>query len=113
MKKYFAFDDEPITGWQFFGRTIVGGFGLLLFVVPGLWFWAATGYKRAGAFGWSSNVRVACAIAVVVGQVMGLLLQADDGQGDLIMTPTFLIYMACCIVHTVMFYKNGNKPDLQ
>ena len=56
MRKYFTFDNEPITGWTFFWRNIIGTFALILFIIPGFWIWSANAYKRAGTFQWSKEM---------------------------------------------------------
>ena len=108
MKHWFKFDDETVSGWQFLLRNIVGGVGLLLFVVPGLWIWCANGYKRAGAFNWSVNYRIAGAIAIPIAQVSNLI-QRLDGYADLPINILDIIAFPCGILSFVMLVKNGNK----
>ena len=108
MKKYFRFDNEPITGWSFLLRNLLGLLGLIVFVVPGLWIWAANGYKRAGAFKWSNEMRVFSAIAVVLAQVSNILSR-DQSYMD---SPTNLfdyIVIPCGILVFILLVKNGNK----
>jgi hypothetical protein len=57
----------------FFWRNLFAFLGLIVFVLPGLWMWAANGYKRAGAFNWSAEMRVVSSIALVIAQISNLL----------------------------------------
>ena len=108
MKKYFRFDNEPITGWSFFLRNLLGMLGLIVFVLPGLWIWAANGYKRAGAFKWSNEMRVISAIAVVLAQVNNLLSR-DQSYMDSPMNLFDYIALPCGILVFILLVKNGNK----
>ena len=108
MKKYFIFDNEPITGWTFFLRNLLGCLGLILFIVPGLWIWAANGYKRAGAFDWSNEMRVFSAIAVVLAQVNNLLAR-DQSYMDTPMNLFDYIALPCGVLVFILLVKNGNK----
>ena len=56
MKKYFAFDNESISGWSYFKRILISA--LTAFFLVGLWLAASTGYKRAGAFGGRALVSI-------------------------------------------------------
>jgi DnaJ-domain-containing protein 1 len=42
---WWAYDDEYISGWQYFGRTLVGG--MLSLILIGLYLNSVTAYKRA------------------------------------------------------------------
>lgn len=98
MKKYFRFDDEPITGTQFLGRMYLFFLGYLLLVLPGLWLHMATIYKRAGAFKWSSYVRRAMVAFFVVAII---LLSASAGKSS---WPTIInLFIA------FLGFGNGNK----
>ena len=108
MKKYFTFDDEPITGWSFFWRNLLGIVGLMLFILPGLWIWAANGYKRAGAFRWSKEMRITCAIGVVVAEVSNILTQMPEYM-EAEMNPFDYIAIPCAILTFILLVKNGNK----
>ena len=50
---WWKFDDEYITGWQYFGRSLVGW--LLLFFIIGLYLQAVTAYKRSNSLGNSNS----------------------------------------------------------
>jgi hypothetical protein len=108
MKKYFSFDNEPITGWSFFLRNLLGMLGLIVFVLPGLWIWAANGYKRAGAFKWSSEMRIVSAIAVVLAQVSNILSR-DPSYVNSPMNIFDYIAIPCGILTFILLVKNGNK----
>ena len=53
MKKYFTFDDEYISGWQFFLRGLIAT--LLAWIIIGLYLWGVNAYKRAKSLGHSEN----------------------------------------------------------
>lgn len=108
MKKYFKFDNEPITGWSFFLRNLLGLLGLIVFVLPGLWIWAANGYKRAGAFKWSSEMRIVSAVAVVLAQVSNILSR-DPSYMNSPMNIFDYIAIPCGILTFILLVKNGNK----
>ncbi|MDC3154437.1 hypothetical protein OA956_05185 [Bacteroidota bacterium] len=107
MKKIFKFDNEPISGWVFFLRNILGLFGLLL-IIPGIWIWAANGYKRAGTFNWSKDFRLICSFAVVIAQISNILSR-DPSYSSTNLNMFDLIAIPCGILVFVMFVKNGNK----
>ena len=107
MKKIFKFDNEPISGWVFFLRNILGLFGLLL-IIPGIWIWAANGYKRAGTFNWSKDFRFICSFAVVIAQISNILSR-DPSYSSANLNIFDLIAIPCGILVFVMFVKNGNK----
>lgn len=106
MKKYFLFDDEPISGTNYARRLAVGS--VLIFLLIGLWILAASGYKRAGAFGWKKEYKI---IAAIVAPIIGIgrILYQDKG---LFNSPfnlyTIITLLAVCF-HFVMVVKNGNK----
>ena len=108
MKKYFIFDNEPITGWTFFLRNLLALLGLLFFIVPGIWMWAANGYKRAGAFNWSKEMRVFSAIAVVLAQISNILSK-DQSYIDASINFFDLAAIPCGILCFILLVKNGNK----
>ena len=73
MKKYFSFDDEYISGWQYFGRSIINSFLAILLV--GLYLESVTAYKRAKSLGNSESTSVIFAIwgffAIIIAIVPG------------------------------------------
>ena len=103
MKRYFLFDNEPVTGWNYFLRLIVGQ--LLIVIIIGFWLIAATAYKRAGSLDWSKEARVLCAIAIPIHIIINIM--ADEIEfSDF----TFaLIALLLAVVHLVLLFKNGNK----
>ena len=46
---WWKYDNEYITGWQYFGRNLVGG--LLAFFIIGMYLLSVTAYKRANSLG--------------------------------------------------------------
>ena len=53
MKKYFQYDDEKISGWDFFGRNLI--FFLLGFFLIGIYLMSVIAYKRARTLGYSKE----------------------------------------------------------
>ena len=108
MKKYFSYDNEPISGWTFWWRNIFACFGLILFIVPGVWMWAANGYKRAGTFNWSQEMKIISAFSVVISNIANLLsrnrsyISSDINLFDIIAIPF-------SILSFILLVKNGNK----
>ena len=103
MKKYFLFDDEPITGTTYLLRLFASGF--LTIILIGLWLGAATGFKRAGAFGWSRDLKIICAVAVPIHIILNLLANELEFE-----SPTFAIFaLAISVLHLILLFKNGNK----
>ena len=49
MKKYFKYDDEYISGWTYFIRSIFATF--LSIILIGLYISSVTAYKRAKSLG--------------------------------------------------------------
>ena len=108
IKKYFKFDDEPINGSTYFGRLFLGFF-LLIFIIPGIWVLATTAYKRAGAFNWSKELRIFCAIIIPVNTMFNLVLREFKGE---LPFGIALIGTLFSIVHLVLLFKNGNKSRI-
>ena len=106
MKKYFLFDNEPITGWNYFWRIFIGT--MLSFLLIGLWISASAAYKRTGAFYWSKEYRVVISIGIPVLTILNILGSEIDDFGD------FLNWFGLIftIIHMVLFYKNGNKNKI-
>ena len=105
MKKYFAFDDESISGWSYFKRILISA--LTAFFLVGLWLAASTGYKRAGAFGWKRDLRIVVAILIPIHVCVNIM---PDEVFDEIISPTFwMIVILLSLLHLVLLFKNGNK----
>lgn len=104
---WFHFKDEAITGWQYLGRFWVGLFGLIL-IVPGIWLLAATGYKRASAFGWDKNTKIAMTV-IVAFHGIGEMIARIPGYNDTPLNLFDIVGLAAVVVHLVLFFKNGNK----
>ena len=107
MKKYFKFDDEPITGndyWKrvFAGSILIGFFGI------GLWTLAATGYKRAGTFSWNKEFRVIAAIFIPIVGIANLLA-TDEFYAESAINLFDIIASIGVVFHLVLLFKNGNK----
>tara|TARA_B110000879_G_scaffold190973_1_gene255729 strand:- start:103 stop:426 length:324 start_codon:yes stop_codon:yes gene_type:complete len=103
MKKYFLFDDEPITGSQYLIRVIVGS--ILSAIIIGLWILASAGYKRSGALGWSNELRIFCSIAIPIHGLGNLVAREVDSFG----ANVDLIFLGLSIFHLILLFKNGNK----
>lgn len=112
MKKYFRFDNEPITGGQYLIRMLLGS-GAITFFGLGLWVLAATGYKRAGAFGWKSAFRVMSAIFVPIhgiGYLIMKMVPEFRGYSDADINFIALFFLVVSYpIHLVLLFKNGNK----
>lgn len=106
MKKYFQFDDEPISGTNYVLRIMVGT--ALIALLIGFWILAATGFKRAGTFGWKKEYRIIAAILIPILGI-GNILAKSKGYND---SPFNLFdifaFLSLCF-HMVMLFKNGNK----
>lgn len=106
MKKYFLFDDEPISGNTYWQRVLFGSF--LMLILVGFWTLAATGYKRAGTFGWKKEHRIIAAILIPILAIGNTLAKNRDYSN----TPLnlFDIFALLAVVfHSVLLFKNGNK----
>lgn len=105
MKKYFSFDNEPITGNNYLIRVILGTIAIALFG-SGLWVLAATGYKRAGAFQWRKELRVLAAIFIPIVGISNILSNSDYE-----VTFNMFDYLSIIgvIIHLILLFKNGNK----
>jgi hypothetical protein len=106
MKKYFLFDDEPISGWSYLLRFIVGG--VLTMLLVGIWITSSAAYKRSGTFGWSNELRIFCAIVIPIVALTNILYNELDSLGPVIDFLTF----GFGIIHLILFFKNGNKTNL-
>lgn len=114
MKKYFRFDDEPITGGQYLTRLIVGTLGYFIFVIPGFWVHAATAYKRAGAFKWSMAMRRISAVVIPLNVFFGFTPdQSIEALPFSTLIVLSLITTPILILHLYLLFANGNKPDVQ
>ena len=108
MKKFFRFDNEPITGGQYLIRLIVGSWAIAFFGI-GLWVLAATGYKRAGAFSWKKEFRILSAIFIPI-HGLGVLISRsmpDYYEQDINLADFFFAIGG--VYHLVLLFKNGNK----
>ena len=108
MKKYFFFDNEPITGGQYLIRMMLGAWAITFFGL-GLWVLAATGYKRAGAFGWKSEFRVMSAIFVPIHGIGYLIMKMAPEYGDADINLFDIFAVVGGLFHLVLLFKNGNK----
>jgi len=112
MKKYFTFDNEPISGWTFFWRNIIGTFALIIFIIPGFWIWSANAYKRAGTFQWSKEMRILCVFAIIISQVSRFLSQIPEYMATPMNAFDYLA-LACSILIFILLVKNGNKNSVE
>jgi hypothetical protein len=108
MKKYFLFDDEPISGNTYWLRVLFGSF--LMLILVGFWTLAATGYKRAGTFGWKKEYRIIAAILIPILAIGNAMAKSGDYNN----TPVNLfdiISLFAVVFHSVLLFKNGNKTN--
>ena len=93
MEKYFKYDDEYISGWTYFGRSILAT--LLSIILIGLYISSVTAYKRAKSLGHKDS-------AALWG-VWGFLVV------PLSFTPLFIITNT--IPHWYLWFSNGKKGE--
>ena len=105
MKKYFVFDDEPITGMDYWIRVIWGN--VSSFFLIGLLILAATGYKRSGALGWKKELRVLTAIFIPI--IILSMFLASVKYREL----TSIITAGGLIVHLILIFKDGNLGSMK
>ena len=110
MKKYFLFDDEPITGNNYWRRVLLQTMAIALFGL-GLWLLAATGYKRAGTFGWKKEFRILSAIFIPITGIANLLSR-DAGYSDSPINLFDIVAIVGALFHAVLLFKNGNKHQI-
>lgn len=111
MKKYFLFDDEPISGERYLGRIFLGT--CLMFMLVGFWILATTGYKRAGAFGWKKEYRIIAAILIPILAIANIISKGKDYSNSPLNLFDIFATLAA-IFHSVLLFKNGNKtPSTQ
>lgn len=108
MKKYFLFDDEPISGGSYVQRMLIQTF--LMFVLIGFWLLAATGYKRAGTFGWRKEYRIIAAILIPILAISNALSRSE-GYSNLPFNLFDIFAFLAGTFHSVMLFKNGNKRN--
>lgn len=107
MKKYFLFDDEQISGSSYIQRVLVGSF--LMFLLVGFWILAATGYKRAGTFGWKKEYRIIAAILVPVLAIANFLARGRRGSFDYSANLFDIFATIAVILHSILIFKDGKK----
>ena len=119
---WFNFKPEKITGWGYFGRSIVGMIGFIL-IIPGFWLIASTAYKRAAAFNHSKNFNIFCAIIMPIHWLSELLLRIEEYERifdqllDYLVLSLGFFYLISIIpmlfipvlIHIYLFLFNGNK----
>ena len=104
MKKYFLFDDEPITGWSYLFRIVVSS--LLTIVLVGFWLASATAYKRSGTFSWANDMRVAASIAIPVHLFLNAVPTEVFDSVNLGTVDIAAILLT--VLHFYLMFKNGN-----
>lgn len=107
MKKYFKFDEEPISGSDYLLRVIIGSF--LVIALVGIWLLSATGYKRAGAIGLNKNQRILAAILIPALGIANLIsnLTFEGGNSSFLM----LFIVVTALFHLGLLLINGNKNN--
>lgn len=71
MKKYFSFDDEYISGGQYFLRMLIQQ--ILVIIIVGLYLHSVTAYKRSKSLGNSEFVNTMFAIWGFLALIIGLI----------------------------------------
>ena len=107
MKKYFLFDDEPISGWGYLLRILVSS--LLVFLLVGFWTASATAYKRSGALGWKKDIRIASAVLIPIHVFLNVL--PDEIYETTDSGTFFMIVLVLGLLHLILLFKNGNKKN--
>ena len=107
MKKYFLFDDEPISGWGYLLRILVSS--LLVFLLVGFWTASATAYKRSGALGWKKDIRIASAVLIPIHVFLNVL--PDEIYETTNSGTFFMIVLVLGLLHLILLFKNGNKKN--
>ena len=119
---WFDFKPEKITGWAYFGRSIVGMVCFIL-IIPGFWLIASTAYKRAASFNHSRTFNVLCAIILPIHFFTDLLVRVapnefDDifldlaySMGNAYYLLVFIVYIPVAL-HIYLFWFNANKLSL-
>ena len=105
MKKYFLFDNEPISGWNYLVRLLISS--LLFVFLVGIWLAASTAYKRAGAFGWKNDFKVVCAVLIPVNTLINFMPDEVFFSSN---SGTFnMVVILIAVLHLILLFKNGNK----
>jgi uncharacterized tellurite resistance protein B-like protein len=94
MDKYFTYDDEYISGWQYFFRTLLNT--ILAIILVGLYLQSVNSYKRARSLGNSST---AC-------NLFGIWGFLSIGIG---LTPAAFVNI---IPHWYLWFSNGNPKKV-
>ena len=104
MKKYFLFDDEPITGWGYLFRIVVSS--LLTVILVGFWLASATAYKRSGCFGWANDMRVAASVAIPVHIFLNAI--PTEVFESVSLGKVDIAAILLTVLHFYLMFKNGN-----
>ena len=105
MKKYFLFDNEPISGEKYFLRLIISC--IFFIVLIGIWLAASTAYKRSGAFGWKKPLKVVCAILIPIYILFSAMSYEYFYSFNFLNLELFVALLT--VLHLVLLFKNGNK----
>ena len=105
MKKYFLFDDEPVSGLRYLLRFFIGT--LLSVLLVGLWTLSALGYKRANALGWQKELSVLAAIFIPLTGFMSVMLN-DPRIAEMPFSLFHILFGIGSIFHLILLFSNGN-----
>ena len=103
MRKYFYYDNEYISGWKYWLRSLLQGYLIFLFGL-GAYLLAVTAYKRAKSLGHSESGSLFFAIYSPVSWVLGFMFGYT--MPDTYMLPALII----CIPHWYLWFSNGTPP---
>jgi hypothetical protein len=103
--KSFLFDDEPLTGTQFWLQAFVAS--IFSFAGFGLWLLSSLAYKRSGALGWKNEYRILSAVFVPLAGLSTVLQRLGYDLGEEINLLTIVSSLGL-IFHLILIFKNGN-----
>jgi len=114
--EWFLFDDEPINGLAYFLRGIVRNIIFLIsvytfigFSIFAVWLYAATVYKRVGAFKWKKDTRIfSSALLPLIGVIYSFVYNNDPSSAD----GTFLLLYFCAVILNLYLIFAGGNRDL-
>lgn len=109
MKKYFLFDNEPISGSIYFGRFLLGS--LLILLGIGIWLIASSVYKRCGSFNWTKESKLLFVFVISISAISNIFNNSADYYNSELNLFDFIALIGG-IFHLIILFKNGNKKTI-